>query len=188
MEKEVEVHGEGEMEDVHGEGEVDGVHVEGEVEGEVDAVQVEEDGDDVEITQGQVQELEDEFQRVHENIQDLFDKVDRATNVEATDARISTSLVQDVVHRTYSNPTSTCEFLYLALRDLHIAILLDLDGINLALHLSFYMDAVHLSFSMDVIHLSFSMNLNFLLHLASTSLVQGIAKQMALLLYTKEWG
>jgi hypothetical protein len=78
--------------------------------------------------------------------------------------------------------------LYLALRDLHIAILLDLDGINLALHLSFYMDAVHLSFFMEVLHLSFSMNLNFLLHLASTSLVQGIAKQMALLLYTKEWG
>nr|XP_051212810.1 uncharacterized protein LOC127330734 [Lolium perenne] len=87
MEKEVEVHGEGEMEDIHGEGEVDSVHVEGEVEGEVDAVQVEEDGD-VEMTQGQVQELEDEFQMVHKNIEDLFDKVDRATNVEATDARI----------------------------------------------------------------------------------------------------
>ncbi|KAK1684983.1 hypothetical protein QYE76_045831 [Lolium multiflorum] len=114
MEKEVEVHGEGEMEDIHGEGEVDSVHVEGEVEGEVDAVQVEEDGD-VEMTQGQVQELEDEFQMVHKNIEDLFDKVDRATNVEATDARIlaryvhTANLVQDVVHRTYSNPTSTCE-------------------------------------------------------------------------------
>ena len=58
MEKEVEVHGEGEMEGVHGEGEV---------EGEVDAVHGEVDGD-VEITQGQVQELEDEFERVHKNI------------------------------------------------------------------------------------------------------------------------
>ena len=114
MEKEVEVHGEGEMEGVHGEGEVEGVHGEGEVEGEVDAVHGEVDGD-VEITQGQVQELEDEFERVHKNIQDLFHKVDRATNVGATDARISAryvrtaNLVQDVVHRTYSNPTSTCE-------------------------------------------------------------------------------
>ena len=105
MEKEVEVHGEGEVEGVHGEREV---------EGEVDAVHVEVDGD-VEITQGQVQELEDEFQRGYKNIQNLFHRVDRATNVDATDARISAryvrtaNLVQDVVHRTYSNPTSTCE-------------------------------------------------------------------------------
>jgi hypothetical protein len=69
----------------------------------------------VEMTQGQVEEMEDEFRRVHKNIEDLFDKVDRATNFEATNARISAryvqtaNLVQDVVHRTYSNPTSTCE-------------------------------------------------------------------------------
>ena len=56
--------------------EKEGVHGEGEVEGEVDAVHGEVDGD-VEITQGQVQELEDEFQRVHKNIQDLFHEVDR---------------------------------------------------------------------------------------------------------------
>ena len=69
MEKEVEVHGEGEMEGVHGEGEVEGVHGEGEVEGEVNTVHGEVDIDgDVEITQGQVQELEDEFERVHKNI------------------------------------------------------------------------------------------------------------------------
>ena len=55
MEKEVEVHGKGEMEGVHGEGEV---------EGEVNAVHGEVDIDgDVEITQGQVQELEDEFEK-----------------------------------------------------------------------------------------------------------------------------
>jgi hypothetical protein len=75
------------------------------------------------------------------------------------------------------------QLFYLALRDLHIAILLDLDGIKLALHLSFYIDAVHLSFSMDVFHLSFSI----LLHLASTLLLQRIAQEMGVLLYSKEW-
>jgi hypothetical protein len=84
------------------------------------------------------------------------------------------------------------QLFYLALRDLHIAILLDLDGIKLALHLSFYIDAVHLSFSMDVFHLSFSMDVfhlsfSILLHLASTLLLQRIAQQMGVLLYTKEW-
>lgn len=73
--------------------------------------------DDLEVTQGQVQELEDEFVRVHTNIQTLFQKVDRATNFGGTEARISAraryqrtpNLAQDVVRITYSNPTSTCE-------------------------------------------------------------------------------
>jgi hypothetical protein len=97
-----------ERDGVHGD--VDGVH------GEVEIVD-----DDVEVTQGQVQELEDEFERVHTNIQDVFQRVDRATNVGATEARISatpryirtTNLAQDVDSsgfiRTYSNPSSTCE-------------------------------------------------------------------------------
>jgi peptidoglycan hydrolase CwlO-like protein len=59
-----------EQDGVHGE--VDGVH------GEVEIVD-----DDVEVTQGQVQELEDEFERVYTTIQDLFEKVDHATNVGA---------------------------------------------------------------------------------------------------------
>jgi hypothetical protein len=69
----------------------------------------------VEITQGQVEELEDEFQRIHRNVEDLFQRLDRATNVEGTDARISAryvqtgNLVQNVVQRTTSNPTSSCE-------------------------------------------------------------------------------
>jgi hypothetical protein len=83
------------------------------------------------------------------------------------------------------------ELFNLALRDLHIAILNDLDGINLALHISFYIDAVHFSFSMHVFHHSFSMDVfhlsaAILLHLASTLLLQTIAQQMGVLLYTKE--
>jgi hypothetical protein len=84
MEKQGEVEGvHGEVDVVHGEvdvvhGEVEGVHGEKEI---VD--------DDVEVTQGQVQELEDEFERVYTTIQDLFQKVDRATNVGAGESRIS---------------------------------------------------------------------------------------------------
>jgi hypothetical protein len=89
-------------------------------------------------------------------------------------------------------PKFILHLFYLALRHLHIAILLDLDGIKLALHLSFYIDAVHLSFSMDVFHLSFSMDVfhlsfSILLHLASTLLLQRIAQEMGVLLYSKEW-
>jgi predicted nuclease with TOPRIM domain len=113
------------MEEVQGVLKVRGVEVVQEqdgVHGDVDGVQgeVENVDDDVEVTEGQVQELEDEFERLHTNIQDLFQRVDRATNVGATEARISatpryirtTNLAQDVDSsgfiRTYSNPSSTC--------------------------------------------------------------------------------
>ena len=51
-----------------------------EVQGEVEVVKELED-DEVEVTHGQVIELEDEFERVYTTIQDLFQIVDRATNV-----------------------------------------------------------------------------------------------------------
>jgi hypothetical protein len=45
--------------------------------------------DEVEVTQGQVEELEDEFERVYTTIQDLYQKIDGATNLGAGDSRIS---------------------------------------------------------------------------------------------------
>jgi hypothetical protein len=104
------------MEEVQGVLKVHGVEVVQEqdgVHGDVDGVQgeVENVDDDVEVTEGQVQELEDEFERVHQNIQDLFQRVDRATNVRGTEARISGTprITSSGFIRTYSNPSSTCE-------------------------------------------------------------------------------
>ncbi|KAK1631237.1 hypothetical protein QYE76_005552 [Lolium multiflorum] len=87
---------EGEDGKVKGElGKVDGVHAEADgVDGEVEASdgvdgEVEASDDEVEMTEGQVEELEDEFQRVYTTIEDLFQKIDAATNLGAGHSRIS---------------------------------------------------------------------------------------------------
>jgi hypothetical protein len=106
MEKQGEVEGvHGEVDVVHGEvdvvhGEVEGVHGEKEI---VD--------DDVEVTQGQVQELEDEFERVYTTIQDLFQKVNRATNVGAGESRISARAryVRTTNLAPWRRPSSSCD-------------------------------------------------------------------------------
>jgi predicted nuclease with TOPRIM domain len=90
MEKEGEVHGDAmkmEVEEVDGKVRAEVEEEDAEVE-EVDA-EVEEADGEVEVTQGEVQELEDEFHRMYTTIQDLFQKVDRATNVGAGDSRFS---------------------------------------------------------------------------------------------------
>jgi hypothetical protein len=77
---------EGEDGKVKGEhGKVVGVH------GEFDGVdgEVEASDEEVELTEGQVEELEDEFQRVYTTIEDLFQKIDAATNLGAGHSRIS---------------------------------------------------------------------------------------------------
>ncbi|KAM3331539.1 hypothetical protein ACQJBY_027484 [Aegilops geniculata] len=63
----------------------------GEVDAEVEEAdaEVEEADGEVEVTQGEVEELEDEFERIYTTIQDLFQKVDRGTNVGAGDSRFS---------------------------------------------------------------------------------------------------
>jgi hypothetical protein len=90
MDKEGEVHGDAmkmEVEEVDGKVRAEVEEEDAEVE-EVDA-EVEEADGEVEVTQGEVQELEDEFHRMYTTIQDLFQKVDRATNVGAGDSRFS---------------------------------------------------------------------------------------------------
>ena len=81
-----------------------------EVQGEVEVVKELED-DEVEVTHGQVIELEDEFERVYTTIQDLFQIVDRATNVGAGESRISvrTRYIRSTNLALRRRATSSCD-------------------------------------------------------------------------------